>query len=140
MVLGVLGYKVFVPLVKPVSTASLQTESNEDDELELYIYRRSRKSNKTIEAKCIRTSEGFVLLKGSNIVVKEAQSTPKSIKLLREKCMHNGEIVDGVLNKNQLFTSPSSLAAFVLGISVNGKEVLKNAEGIALKDLEEENK
>lgn len=140
MVLGVLGYKVFVPLVKPVSTASLQTESNEDDELELYIYRRSRKSNKTIEAKCIRTSEGFVVLAGSQIEENDAKAVPEAIKTLREKCRKNKEIIDSKLTKNYLFQSPSYAASFVIGMTTNGRTSWKTKEGVTLKTLEEENK
>lgn len=61
MVLGVLGYKVFVPLVKADPAVTVEDQ----EELMLYLSRKGKKSNKTIEAKCMRTNEGFVVLKNS---------------------------------------------------------------------------
>lgn len=61
MVLGVLGYKVFVPLVKADPAVTVEDQ----EELMLYLSRKGKKSNKTIEVKCMRTNEGFVVLKNS---------------------------------------------------------------------------
>ena len=35
----------------------------------LYLSRKSKKSNRTIEAQCRRTDEGFVVLKGHNTIL-----------------------------------------------------------------------
>lgn len=59
------------------------------------------------------------------------------MKELREQCIDKNEIVDGKLNKNYLFNSPSYAAAFVLGTNENGRTSWKNEKGITLKDLEE---
>ena len=56
---------------------------------------------------------------------------------MREECIDKNEIVDGKLNKNYLFNSPSYAAAFVLGTNANGRTSWKNEKGITLKDLEE---
>ena len=98
---------------------------------------KSRKSKRLIEAKCKRTSEGFVVLKGSKIEEFDYQSIPKSIADLRSRCKASGEIVDGKLRKEYLFNSPSAAASFIMGGSVNGRAAWKNKEGIALKELEE---
>lgn len=134
MVLGVLGYKVFVPLVKEY----IVDEVKDNEELMLYLNRKIKKSNKIIEAKCMRTSEGFVVLKDSMIEEIDSRAIPKGIKDIREKCRATNEIINGRLTKNYLFNSPSYAAAFVLGMHTNGKTDWKNSKGISLKEMEEE--
>lgn len=133
MVLGVLGYKVFVPLVK----STVEEIVGEKEELTLYLSRKSKKSNKTIEAKCMRTNEGFVVLKDSMIEEIDSRAIPKVIKDIREKCRTTNEIIDGRITKNYLFNSPSYAAAFVLGMHTNGKTDWKTEKGVSLKELEE---
>ncbi len=135
MVLGVLGYKIFVPIVD--KDTKEKYENNNDKGSILYLSRKSGKSNSQIEAKCKRTDEGFVVLKDSMIEIIDSIAIPKSIKKLREECIDKNEIVDGKLNKNYLFNSPSYAAAFVLGTNANGRTSWKNEKGITLKDLEE---
>lgn len=136
MVLGVLGYKIFVPLIEKSSKENNE-KSNDDKKSFLYLSRKSGKSNRQIEAKCKRTDEGFVVLKDSMIETIDSLAIPKSIKELREECIDKNEIVDGKLNKNYLFNSPSYAAAFVLGTNANGRTSWKTEKGITLKDLEE---
>lgn len=134
MVLGVLGYKVFVPLIKN----EIEIKQEETEETIFYLTRKSKKSNKIIAARCKRTSEGFVVLKGSMIEEVDSKAIPKSLKELREKCRLNQEIVDGILTKNYLFNSPSYAASFVIGMHTNGRTDWKTNEGKTLKELEEE--
>ena len=61
------------------------------------------------------------MLKDSMIETIDSLAIPKSIKELREECIEKNEIVDGKLNKNHLFNSPSYAAAFVLGTNANGR-------------------
>lgn len=136
MVLGVLGYKIFVPIVDK-DTKEKYENTRDEKELSLYLSRKSGKSHRLIEAKCKRTDEGFVVLKDSMIEIIDSTAIPKSIKGLREQCIDKNEIVDGKLNKNYLFNSPSYAAAFVLGTNANGRTSWKNEKGITLKDLEE---
>ena len=133
MVLGVLGYKLFVPLVK----TDVKEKENENKELVLYLKRKSKKSNQMIEANCRRTDEGFVVLKGSMIEEIDSPSIPKTIKELRNHCKLHAEIQNGYLMANKLFTSPSYASAFVLGMSTNGRTDWKNDRGVSLKLLEE---
>lgn len=133
MVLGVLGYKIFVPIVKN----EFKIEDKNDDDEVLYLNAITKKSGKNIIAKCKRTSEGFVVLKGSMIESIDSKSLTKSIKELRDKCKANNEIIDGKLTKNYLFNSPSYAAMFVLGMSRNGKIDWKREDGTTLKALEE---
>ena len=133
IVLGVLGYKIFVPLIE------IEDSDKNENEKELYLYikQNSRKYSEEIEAKCKRTNEGFVVLKGSNMKKNIVKSAPKAIKEIRDKLIENGDVKNGVLMKNQLFTSPSYAASFILGSSVNGRMVWKTKEGIALGEMEE---
>ncbi len=132
MVLGVLGYKVFVPLIK-----SNDDEYN-DEELSLYLSRKVKRSNATITAKCKRTSEGFVLLSGSTIEETDAEAIPPRIKEMRAAAKKNGVIKDGVLTKNILFGSASYASAFALGMTNNGRTNWKLENGQTLKAFEEE--
>lgn len=135
MVLGVLGYKIFVPIVD--KELKIEDKIYDTKELLLYLSRKSGKSNRQIEAKCKRTDEGFVVLKDSMIETIDSIAIPKSIKELRKGCIDKNEIIDGRISKNYLFNSPSYAAAFVLGTNANGKTSWRNEKGITLKDLEE---
>ena len=45
-------------------------------------------------------------------------------------------IVEGILQEDVLFSSPSGAAMFVVGKSANGLTSWKNADSITLKDIE----
>ena len=140
MVLGVLGYKVFVPLVKKDKVNNNEkegVESNDREELELYLSRTRKNENKVIKGKCIRTNEGYVVLKGSMIAEEESTAIAKSIKEMRRKCIENGEVVNGKTTKDYLFNSPSYAASFLLGASANGRTEWKTKDGVTLKAIEE---
>lgn len=132
MVLGVLGYKVFIPIL---NTTEKIIEKNQK-ESKFYLSRKSKKSQQLIQASCIRTDEGFVVLKDSMIEEIDSEAIPLAIKELRIKCKANKEIFDGKLTKNLLFNSPSYAAAFVLGMQTNGRVDWKDENGITLKELE----
>lgn len=129
MVLGVLGYKIFVPLIN--NELSSITE-------EIYsLNSKTKKSDLVIKAKCKRTNEGFVVLKDSMIEMNDSETLPKSIKLLRDTLRENNEIVNGRIIKDYLFNSPSYAAMFILGMSRNGRTEWKNKDGRTLKELDE---
>lgn len=137
MVLGVLGYKLFIPLVKE-SVEEIVEENEENKDLTLYLSRKIKRSGRTIEAKCIKTDKGFKVLKGSMIEEIDSKSIPKTIKVIRRKCRIRNKIVDGRLVGDHLFTSPSSAAEFVLGMNTkNGRTDWKTKGGLTLKELEE---
>ena len=85
-----------------------------------------------IEADGIRTSEGFVVLNGSHIAQEYDETISAGIKEKRSKA----NIVEGILQEDVLFSSPSGAAMFVVGKSANGLTSWKNADGITLKDIE----
>ena len=132
MIVGTLGYRVFVPMTK-------KTDQNVSDENSTYLYlkRKTKKSNRMIEAICEQTSEGFVVLEGSQVDEVDSPAIPASLKELRKELIKSNVIKNGVLQEKQLFSSPSYAAAFVLGMNTNGRTDWKNKDGKTLKELEE---
>ena len=132
IVIGTLGHRVFEPLLDDSeSDSTFDFDSSKD--LPLFFTRKSKKSNQTIQASAKQTSEGIVLLKGSHIEMIDSKSIREKIKKMRKK---EGLIVDGILQENILFNSPSYAAAFVYGSNVNGREYWKDEKGRSLNDIE----
>jgi hypothetical protein len=134
IVMGVLGHKIFEPLTEAltVTTKNSITPSANNGML-LYFRRKSKKSNIVVEATCLRTTEGFVVKKGSLIEKIDSDSIPSGIK---KKCQTAKIDDDGILQEDVLFTSPSYAAAFVIGGHVNGLTEWKTDDGKTLKDIE----
>ena len=132
MIIGTLGYRVFVPMTKEVSQDLTDNHSTY-----LYLKRKTKKSNKVIEATCERTTEGFVVLEGSQVEMKDSPYLPASLKEMRQNLIASRVIQDGVLKEKQLFSSPSYAAAFLLGMQTNGRTDWKDQDGRTLKELEE---
>ena len=132
MIIGTLGYRVFVPMTKKVSQDLTDNHSTY-----LYLKRKTKKSNKVIEATCERTTEGFVVLEGSQVEIKDSPYLPASLKEMRQNLIASRVIQDGVLKEKQLFSSPSYAATFLLGMQTNGRTDWKDQDGRTLKELEE---
>lgn len=132
MIVGTLGYRVFVPMTK-----KSRKDLPDDQSTYLYLKRKTKKSNKVIEARCERTSEGFVVLEGSRIEVIDSNVIPASLQKLRKELIDTNVIKDGTLQEKQLFSSPSYAAAFVIGRNTNGRMDWKDKNGKTLKELEE---
>ena len=132
MIIGTLGYRVFVPMTKKVSQDLPDNHSTY-----LYLKRKTKKSNKVIEETCERTTEGFVVLEGSQVEIKDSPYLPASLKEMRQNLIASRVIQDGVLKEKQLFSSPSYAAAFLLGMQTNGRTDWKDQDGRTLKELEE---
>ena len=132
MIIGTLGYRVFVPMTKKVSQDLTDNHSTY-----LYLKRKTKKSNKVIEATCERTTEGFVVLDGSQVEIKDSPYLPASLKEMRQNLIASRVIQDGVLKEKQLFSSPSYAAAFLLGMQTKGRTDWKDQDGRTLKELEE---
>ena len=132
MIIGTLGYRVFVPMTKKISQDLTDNHSTY-----LYLKRKTKKSNKVIEATCERTTEGFVVLDGSQVEIKDSPYLPASLKEMRQNLIASRVIQDGVLKEKQLFSSPSYAAAFLLGMQTNGRTDWKDQDGRTLKELEE---
>ena len=123
VIVGTLGHKVFEPLVARNSDDSINAE------LELICNRNGS------DARAIRTSDGFVVKKGSKI----ARSFTKScLEYCLKKREQYKELIDAnfVLLEDILFNTSSGAASFVCGSSAIGNIEWKNADGVTLKDLE----
>lgn len=131
LVVGTLGYPVFEPLRKPVVIIPEEVATTEMPLL--YLERKIRKSNQVIKAQCQQTLEGFVVLAGSQIKItdQEVASLTPTIQKRRQQA----KISDGILQKDELFNSPSAASDFVTGNSTNGLITWKTADGKTLKEL-----
>ena len=138
--ISALGYMVLEPLNKPVTFANDSRGKKNLEDLNLHLERTIKGLGK-VEADGIRTSEGFVVLQGSRIAVEDDDTIPTVLKEQRRKV----SIVEGVLQEDVLFSSPSYAAMFVIGKSANGLTSWKDEDGHSLKEIEnsetrEENK
>jgi hypothetical protein len=126
--MGVLGFKVFEPLITPTNNSSQSvTPDGVSEVLEL--------TQGTVMAKGVITNNGFVVLKGSVIKTKTAQSCPKAAKKERE--IHAAKIGEGgLLSEDIQFKSPNIAAGFVTGNSINAREAWKTVDGKSLNVLE----
>ncbi len=120
IVMGTLGHKVFEPFV-PSSEA-------EDAEPVLYLeYGKGRASGK-------RTSDGFVIFKGSAVNPSLTKSCPE--RTIKDRKKYASKInKNGVLISDILLSSPSSAAGFVGGASLSGNALWKDSNGKTLKEL-----
>jgi len=97
---------------------------------------------KDANAKGMPTSEGFVVLNGSIIQRSEANALHDYVRLLREKILGSenlGNTDNFTLIEDEVFGSPSTAAAFVLGRSANGWTSWKNKEGKTLDEVKRQN-
>lgn len=128
IVMGTLGHKVFEPIVAIRPTATVDATVANDEPL-LYFNRTNLKATGR------RTTEGFVVFKGSAIAPDLQKSCPENVIKLRER--YTSKIDDShILMEDVLLSSPSAAAAFVGGSSLSGNEMWKTEDGITLKNLE----
>ncbi len=126
VVINALGYKVLEPLVQK------EPIGKNDEEL-LHISSGSAHGVGKV------TPEGFVVLQGARLNEKlSTKSLSNGIVKLREKWMADEKVKDWVTTEDLLFSSSSAAADFVLGYSVSGPRVWKNADGKSLKEIEAE--
>lgn len=133
-IIGALGHKIFVPISEEKNVNKY--EEYEDEDI-YHLKRKIKKYNIEIKAKCKRTNEGFVVLRGSKINTKGEKNISNSIISRRNELLEKGEIRDGILISDQLFDSPSTAAIFVIGNSANGRVEWKKEDGRTLKEIEE---
>lgn len=128
IVMGTLGHKVFEPLITTKAATAINEHTFAVEPM-LYFNRTN------LSATGRRTSEGFVVFKGSAVAPGLQKSCPENVIKLRER--YKGKI-DGkhILMEDILFTSPSAAAAFVGGSSLSGNELWKTSDGVSLKNVE----
>ena len=120
IVMGTLGHKVFEPFA-PSSEV-------EDEEPVLYLeYGKGIASGK-------RTSDGFVIFKGSAVNPSLTKSCPE--RTIKDRKKYASKInKNGVLISDILLSSPSSAAGFVGVASLSGNALWKDSNGKTLKEL-----
>lgn len=126
--IGTLGHRVFEPIVSETAIPTAESQSMAEEPL-LYF------ENSKAKAAGRRTSEGFVVFKGSAITPSLQKSCPENVIRLRERYKTKTD-VNYVLIEDILLSSPSAAAAFVGGSSLNGNEMWKTKDGITLKNFE----
>lgn len=131
ILLGVLGFRVLEPLDKPDKSKNNTSDRGQAEEVRLHLERTIKDVGK-IEADGIRTSEGFVVLKGSHISPVDDNTISIALKEQRRKA----SIESGILEEDVLLSSPSYAAMFVIGKSANGLTSWKTSDGRSLKDIE----
>lgn len=129
IIMGVLGHKVFEPLILPAA----KDEGSEDPIAPMNppFFIKKRGAN----ACAVQTAEGFIVLAGSVIRRDPVPSCPNSALSAREQY---AQIIDEkmTLSKDIPFKTPSGAAAFVLGRSANGNAEWKTAQGITFGNYE----
>lgn len=124
-----MGHKVFEPLIKK--------DMGSDDLSKKQVFYIKTK-NGSVNAKMIRTVEGYVVLKGSKIRESDTKSTPSWAKKKRKQLISEGTIKNGVFLRNELFSSSSGASDVVTGNSTSGKKMWKTETGITLGEIIEQ--
>lgn len=119
LLVGTLGYKLFEKLNK--------IKVSKHDQ---YCISAARGA----QAAGILTSEGFVILKDSQVASSEVPSTPEAVKEKRKNLVESNIITNWKFTKDYLFSSPSIAAAVVMGRSANGLVEWKNKAGTSIKE------
>ena len=96
---------------------------------------------KGVKATCYEDTKGFIVLKGSEAVLKETNSLNKYISASRKDLVEKGvlALIDSkyIFTQDYAFNSPSNASDLILGGSTNGRTCWKNCKGIMLKELQE---
>lgn len=126
MLVSTLGHKVFEEKreVKPKKDQNI-----------FYI-----KAARGADAQGERTSDGFVVYKGSVAADSTTSSMANSSLRLRQALIDNGDLqlVEGnyVFTEDYIFSSPTTAAVIVMGRNANGLVEWKLADGKTLKEYE----
>lgn len=126
--IGLLGKKVLTPIDE------LADSGRSEDEI---IYTMTQKvGSEVVTGYAKETNEGFLLLKGSKVSHKTAQTISESLKLRRKTVKKDN---DNCIMEDILFNSPSTAAMFLIGQTANGLILWKNKEGVNLKEIRNRN-
>ena len=120
VVMGVLGHKIFEPLITSNDNSSLS------ENIKFSFVG-------PFKAEAELTNEGFVLLKGSEIRNELLKSAgPSTIK---QREIHEKDIENNITTCDILFKSPSAASAFVAGRSSSGNIERKTSDNKSPKDF-----
>lgn len=98
-------------------------------------------TNKGIYAEGYESEDGFVVKKGSTVVVETVPSAHAFTISLRQELQKSGILKQRnaqflEFEEDYEFSSPSTAAAVLVGASANGRDFWKTQEGISLKELQ----
>lgn len=131
LLLATLGYKVF-------DKESVKTKEEGGEGLELFLQRKSGKSGRLIEARCVRNNDGFVVLKGSMVELIDSPNIYNTVKKARDQYMEEKSVDEnGILQKEIFFKNPTYAGVFVVGGTCNGQTSWKTKDGKTLKEYDE---
>lgn len=130
ILVNTLGYKPFEEIIHS------DTNNLANNEEDLFYISAARNASGKGKA----TSEGFVVLKGSQVSDSVTNSFPSNMQKLRDLMIAEGVIVNQndklIIKKNYLFNSPSSAAMIIMGRSANGLTEWKTKSGKILQECE----
>lgn len=137
ILMSALGHKLFIPMV-PVKDSGKGEKSRSvplSFDWKVNAYGR-------IHADGLWTTDGVVVLKGSQINLQKRKGISGSLIKRKKKDLKSGLLkqVDGAtaeLMEDVLFPSPWAAGSYVLNGSVNGRTAWKDADGTPLGELEE---
>lgn len=128
MLINTMNFKVFEPLIKEELGKSIKDE-------QLLI-----KGARGASGRGKRTTDGFVVFKGSEMATSTVPSFPRGFDTLREELVNGESVIEEqeklILSEDVLFSSPSAAAAVIMGRSANGLLEWKNQSGKTLKEIE----
>lgn len=129
IIMGVLGHKVFEPLIDIESSTDGRSDTGTSANTVFYIEKRGA------NARAVQTADGFIILSGSVISRDASPACPESALNARTKYK---EVISEnmVLLKNVPFKTPSGAASFVLGRSSNGNVEWTTEQGITFGKFE----
>lgn len=136
LVISAMGYKFLIPIVPEMIKRKMSAqdvgvkEQQESDGIGPHIFKMSYNGANAIAA---LTDDGVVLLQGSSINEAMTNTCPETVKKNRE--LYADKIIDGVLQEDVLFKSPSGAATFVAGAHVNGKTYWQSENGKTIGEL-----
>jgi len=112
-----------------------KTEANKKASNLLYI------EAKGIKATGYEDAKGFIVLKGSQVVIAETPTIHSYISRLRKDLLEQGVLsLDGghyIFTQDHVFNSPSMAAMLIQARTANGRIDWKNKEGKTLREIQE---
>ncbi|WPJ91817.1 DUF4357 domain-containing protein [Corynebacterium sp. UMB2355A] len=124
-----LGYRAFEPADDAKSLAhNTSKPTHSSGEPTLVIEERGASGEGR------QTSDGFVVLKGSNLRAEVTDSAPDSVRKARERLASRVE--GNVLKQDTVFSSPSAASSFLMGTPTSGKVYWETIDGVSLGALE----
>ena len=136
LVISAMGYKFLIPIVPEMIKRKMSAqdvgvkEQQESDGIGPHIFKMSYNG---ANATAALTDDGVVLLQGSSINEAMTNTCPETVKKNRE--LYADKIINGVLQEDVLFKSPSGAATFVAGAHVNGKTYWQSENGKTIGEL-----